>query len=85
MSIYDIEVTTIEGQPHKMEAYHGKTLLIVNVASQCGYTHSMLASRRCTNSTRTKDLPLGFPVTSSATKSPAMNREIQRFVPRPTR
>jgi glutathione peroxidase len=38
MSIYDIEVTTIEGQVQKMDAYRGRTLLVVNVASKCGFT-----------------------------------------------
>ena len=38
MNIYDIEVTTLEGERLKLDRYRGKTLLIVNVASQCGYT-----------------------------------------------
>ena len=38
MSLYDIDLVTIDGKPRKMEVYRGKTLLIVNVASQCGFT-----------------------------------------------
>jgi len=38
MNFYDIELVTIDGKLQKMEAYRGKTLLIVNVASECGYT-----------------------------------------------
>lgn len=37
-SIYDIEVTDIEGKKQKLDAYRGKALLIVNVASQCSFT-----------------------------------------------
>ena len=37
-SIYDIDVTTIDGEQISLGAYKGKTLLIVNVASECGYT-----------------------------------------------
>ena len=36
--IYKIQDTTIEGKPFKMSQLKGKTVLIVNIASQCGYT-----------------------------------------------
>ena len=39
MSLYDFEVTTIEGKKTTLEAYKGKVLLIVNVASKCGFTY----------------------------------------------
>ena len=39
MSIYDFEVTTIEGQKTTLSAYKGKVMLIVNVASKCGFTY----------------------------------------------
>lgn len=38
MSLYDIEVTTIDGRRERLEAYRGQVLLIVNVASECGFT-----------------------------------------------
>ncbi|MCB1566418.1 MAG: glutathione peroxidase, partial [Xanthomonadales bacterium] len=34
--IYDIDVTTIDGEQRSMGDYRGKTLLVVNVASKCG-------------------------------------------------
>ncbi len=37
-SIYDFSVTDIKGKPVKLDRYRGKPLLIVNTASQCGYT-----------------------------------------------
>ncbi|MGH8369864.1 MAG: glutathione peroxidase, partial [Gammaproteobacteria bacterium] len=38
MSIYDIEVKTIDGKSETLDTFRGKTLLIVNVASRCGFT-----------------------------------------------
>ena len=37
-SIYDFKVKTIEGKETTLETYKGKVMLIVNVASKCGYT-----------------------------------------------
>jgi glutathione peroxidase len=38
MSLYDLETKTLEGKPMPLSAYRGKVTLMVNTASECGYT-----------------------------------------------
>ena len=38
MSIYDAEISTLEGEKASLADYEGKALLLVNVASKCGLT-----------------------------------------------
>jgi glutathione peroxidase len=37
-SIYDFTMRSIDGQPTSLKTYHGKVVLLVNVASKCGFT-----------------------------------------------
>ena len=39
MNIYDIEVTAANGETYKLDRYKGKTLLITNTATNCGFTN----------------------------------------------
>jgi len=80
MSIYDIEVTTIEGRPQKLDAYRGKTLLIVNVASQCGFTPQYEGLEALYAQHRDKGFAvLGFPCNQFGHQEPGNEAEIQRF------
>ena len=80
MNIYDIEVTTIEGRPQKMEAYRGKTLLVVNVASKCGFTPQYEGLQALYEKHRMKDFAvLGFPCDQFGHQEPGSEQEIQRF------
>ena len=80
MNIYDIEVTTIEGRPQKMEAYRGKTLLVVNVASKCGFTPQYEGLQALYEKHRMKGFAvLGFPCDQFGHQEPGSEEEIQRF------
>jgi glutathione peroxidase len=80
MSIYDIEVTTIEGQPQKMDAYRGKTLLVVNVASKCGFTPQYEGLQALYDRYKDKGFAvLGFPCDQFGHQEPGDETEIRRF------
>ena len=80
MSIYDIEVTTIEGQPQKMEAYRGQTLLVVNVASKCGFTPQYEGLEALQREMKGKPFNvLGFPSNDFGEQEPGSPEEIAQF------
>jgi len=80
MSIYDIEVTTIEGQTQRMEAYRGQTLLVVNVASECGFTPQYKGLQALYDQYRDKGFTiLGFPCNQFGHQEPGDEKEIQNF------
>lgn len=80
MSIYAIEVTTIEGQPQKMDAFRGKTLVIVNVASQCGFTPQYTGLQALHDRFQGKGFAvLGFPCDQFGHQEPGDEEEIRKF------
>ena len=62
MTIYDIPLTTLDGRPASMADYKGEVLLVVNVASKCGFTpqYAALETLQETYGDRDFDV-LGFP------------------------
>ena len=80
MNIYDIEVKTIDGHSQKMDVYRGKTLLIVNVASQCGFTPQYEGLQTLYQQHRDKGFTvLGFPCNQFGHQEPGSEPEIQGF------
>lgn len=80
MEIYDVEITTIDGTLQKMDMYRGKTLLIVNVASQCGFTPQYEGLQALYERYRDKGFAvLGFPCNQFGHQEPGNEAEIQSF------
>ena len=79
-SIYDIEARGIDGAPHKLSEYAGKTLLIVNVASQCGFTPQYKGLEALYRQFAQKGLVvLGFPCDQFGHQEPGSEAEIASF------
>ena len=80
MSIYDFNVKTIDGQEISMSKYKGKVLLIVNVASRCGFTSQYEGLEKLFEKYKNEDfMVLGFPSNQFANQEPQSNEEIKEF------
>ena len=79
-SLYDIEVKTIGGDTQPLAAYRGKTLLIVNVASRCGYTPQYAGLEQLYRKYKDRGLVvLGFPCNQFGRQEPGPESEIEQF------
>jgi len=80
MSLYDISVKTIDGGVQSLAAYRGKTLLIVNVASRCGFTPQYTGLEALYRRHKDEGLVvLGFPCNQFGSQEPGTEAEIQEF------
>lgn len=79
-SIYDIEVQPIGAEPIKLSLYQGKVLLIVNVASQCGFTPQYEGLQALYEKYKDRGLVvLGFPCNQFGRQEPGTEAEIKTF------
>ena len=80
MSIYDFEVKTIRGEMITMDAFRNKLLLIVNVASKCGFTNQYEGLEALYQKYKDKGLVvLGFPCNQFMNQEPLSEDEIKSF------
>jgi glutathione peroxidase len=80
MGIYDISAKTIDGSDKKLDAYKGKVLLIVNVASKCGFTPQYKGLEELHRKYAGKDFEvLGFPCDQFGHQEPGDENEIKNF------
>ena len=78
--LHDIEVTTIDGKARKLSEYAGKTLLVVNVASKCGFTPQYEGLEALWRKHGKEGLVvLGFPCDQFGHQEPGNEEEIRSF------
>lgn len=78
--IYDFKVKTIEGENIKLSKYKGKVLLVVNVASKCGFTYQYEGLQNLFAKYESKGLViLGFPCNQFLNQEPGDEAEIANF------
>ncbi|MDF9391369.1 MULTISPECIES: glutathione peroxidase [Methylococcus] len=80
MNIYDFEVCTLEGEAVRLDSYRGKVLLIVNVASRCGFTPQYAGLEALYRRHRDDGLVvLAFPCNQFGGQEPGSEAEIRQF------
>lgn len=79
-SLYDLKVTTLDGRPADLSAYKGKVALVVNVASQCGFTPQYAGLEKLYRELAPKGVViLGFPSNDFGGQEPGTAEEIGQF------
>ncbi len=79
-SIYDFTVNDIHGKPVKLDRYRGKVMLVVNTASECGFTPQYKGLEAMYKKLHGKGLEvLGFPCNQFGGQEPGDDKEISQF------
>ena len=80
MSVYDFQAKSIDGSDLSLSAYRGKVLLIVNVASKCGFTPQYAGLESLYETYKDQGLVvLGFPCNQFGSQEPGAESEIKSF------
>jgi len=79
-SVYDFSVKDIHGKEQKLERYKDKVMLIVNVASKCGFTPQYKGLEALYEKMHDRGLEvLGFPCNQFGSQEPGTEKEIESF------
>ncbi|HJY64231.1 MAG TPA: glutathione peroxidase [Ignavibacteria bacterium] len=78
-SFYDITAKSIDGEEIKMSEFKGKKILIVNVASECGYTPQYKGMQKLYETYKDKLVVVGFPANDFGKQEPGTNEAIKKF------
>ncbi|SES97681.1 glutathione peroxidase [Oceanobacillus limi] len=83
MSVYDYSATTMNGEEKSLADYKGKVLLVVNTASECGFTPQFEGLQNLYKDYQDQGLEiLGFPSNQFGNQDPGSNEEISTFCQR---
>lgn len=78
-SFYDFKLKDLDGNEVDFSEYKGKKILVVNVASKCGYTPQYEALQELNEKYGEKVQVLGFPANNFGGQEPGSNEEIKSF------
>ncbi|HBK90546.1 MAG TPA: glutathione peroxidase [Parvularcula sp.] len=79
-TVHDFSAKTLQGRDQSLAAFRGKVLLIVNVASKCGFTPQYQGLQKLYAANREKGLEvLGFPCNQFGAQEPGDAAEIEKF------
>jgi len=76
---YDLKFKSIEGKEIDFSIYKGKKILIVNTASECGYTPQYMELQELHEKHENKITVLGFPSNDFGAQEPGSNEQIVSF------
>ncbi len=78
-SFYDFKMTSLDGKVIDLSKYKGKKVVILNVASKCGYTPQYADWQKFHDQYGQKVVVLGFPANNFGGQEPGSNEEIAEF------
>ncbi len=78
-SVHDFTINTIDGEKLELSSLKGKKLLIVNTASECGFTPQYMELQKVHEKYGDKLVVIGFPANNFGGQEPGTNSEIKSF------
>jgi glutathione peroxidase len=79
VTIYDFKVPALDGSSIDFSSFKGKKILVVNTASQCGFTPQYAELEQLYKTYHNKLVIVGFPANNFGGQEPGSNSEIQTF------
>ena len=79
-TIYDFKLNSIDGQPAPLASYKGHVMMLVNVASRCGFTPQYTALEAIYEKYKDRGFVIvGIPANNFGSQEPGTNQEIKTF------